>query len=97
MDCGWCGARFCVTVKTLTQMARRYGEGGEAAVVGWLGAFEAGLRPDQGVGGPVWVLQHFDAWLVTQGRLTAAPTTVAAALTPAERFKASQAAKGGAA
>lgn len=76
---GWCGARFCVTSKQFGELARRYGAGGEAAVTTWLGELEAGLGPEESPGGPVWVLQHFDAWLVQQGRMKPAPRPAAAA------------------
>lgn len=76
---GWCGARFCLSAKEFNTLVRRYGDGGEAAVTQWLAQLDAGLGPSDSPGGPVWVLQHFDAWLVQQGRMKPAPRPVAAA------------------
>jgi hypothetical protein len=69
IDHGFCGSRFCVTSKTLLDMARRYGDGGEAAVQAWLQRLNDGLGAHESPGGPVWVLRQFDAFLEAQGRL----------------------------
>lgn len=74
MDHGFCGPRFCVSTKILSDMARRYGAGGEAAVQTWLQSLSAGLRDDESAGGPVWILQRFDAFLAASGRVLAAPS-----------------------
>lgn len=80
VDHGWCGARFCVKASQINELVRRYGAGGETAVPAWLTTLEAGLGPEDSPGGPVWVLQHFDAWLTREGRLKAAPRPAPAAV-----------------
>lgn len=72
MDHAFCG-RFCVTHKTFADLARQYGEGGEAAVEGFLRRLSDGLGPDESHGGHLWMVRHFEAWLVEQGRVKAAP------------------------
>jgi hypothetical protein len=74
MDHGFCGPRFCVSSKICSDMARRYGANGEAAVQAWLQTLSAGLMDDESVGGPVWVLQRFDSFLAASGRVSAAPS-----------------------
>lgn len=71
---GWCGVRFCVSSKVWADMTRRYGDGGELEVRAWLAQLEARIPADQSPGGPVWVLQQFDAWLVSMGRIPAVPS-----------------------
>lgn len=71
VNCGFCGARFCVSAAMLARMARAYGDGGEAAALAWVESFHAGLT--SGYGGPVWLLQHWDAHLAEIGRVKPAP------------------------
>lgn len=68
----FCG-RFCVSATTFQNMSRRYGDGGNAAVLTFLEKLSASLGPNDSPGGPLWVLQHFDAWLIEIGRVPAAP------------------------
>jgi len=73
----WCGPQFrlCVSYKQMADLEKRWGgDGARQAVEAFLGALEAGLGPNDGVGGPVWLLQHFDAHMAATGRLKAAPT-----------------------
>lgn len=70
MDCGFCSSRFCVKAKTVADLVRRYGEGGEAAVQTWLQSLHDGLGAHESAGGPLWVLQQFDAFLLASGRVS---------------------------
>lgn len=98
VDHAFCG-RFCVTHKTFGDLVRQYGEDGEEPVRGFLARLSDGLGPTESHGGHLWMLRHFEAWLVAQGRVKPAPAATVAPKAPSviERFRASQAAKGGAA
>jgi len=85
VDHGFCGSRFCVKAATVADMARRYGDGGDVAVQTWLQSLNDGLGAHQSAGGPVWVLQQFDAFLVASGRVSA---PVSGRMTEAERKRA---------
>lgn len=86
LDHGFCGSRFCVKAAALADMVRRYGDGGEDAVLVWLHVLNDGIGPDESAGGPLWVLQQFDGWLVASGRVSTPPST---RMTDAERKRAS--------
>lgn len=94
MDCGFCGTRFCLKSKTVRDLVARYGDGGEAAVPAWLKALNDGLGPSQSPGGPLWVIQQFDAHLLAIGRMAPAAAAPNAKPTPggthAERLAAAQ-------
>jgi len=75
---GFCGSRFCVSAESFAGMVRRYGDGGDAAVTGFLQRLNDDLPAAQSPGGPVWVLKHFDRWLETSGRVAPVPPTDAA-------------------
>jgi hypothetical protein len=70
---GFCGSRFCVNADAVAKMVLRYGEDGAVAVPAWLSSLNDGLGANESAGGPLWVLQHFDAFLVASGRVPAAP------------------------
>jgi hypothetical protein len=72
IDHRFCG-RFCVTAKTFVGMATQYGEGGDAAVTGFLQKLSDGLDPGKSHGGPLWVMRHFEAFLIESGRVEAPP------------------------
>lgn len=77
MHHAWCGPqyRLCVTHKQMADLEKRWGgDGSRQAVEAFLNALEAGLGANEGVGGPVWLLQHFDAYMTEKGRLRPAPT-----------------------
>lgn len=74
VDHAFCGSRFCVSAKHVSDMARRYGQDGDAAVLAWLQSLNDSLPEDKSAGGALWVLQQFDAWLVASGRIAAPPT-----------------------
>lgn len=82
---GFCGTRFCVTAKMTADMVRRFGDEGETAVQIWLQSLNDGIGPHESAGGPVWVLQQFDAFLVASGRVSA---PVSGRMTEAERKRA---------
>lgn len=71
MDHAFCGARFCVNAKTMRDMVARYGSGGEVAVPTWVREMHDQLGPSEAAGGPLWLIQRFDAHLVGIGRLVA--------------------------
>lgn len=82
---GFCGTRFCVTAKMVADLGRRFGDGGDVAVQVWLQSLNDGLGPNESAGGPVWVLQQFDAFLAASGRVSA---PVSGRMTEAERKRA---------
>lgn len=74
-----CGPRFliCLSPTQYAKFAPRYNGGTDAAnragVAAFLGYAEALVGPNQSPGDFVWLLQHYDAWLASQGRIPAAP------------------------
>jgi hypothetical protein len=68
IDHAHCLSRFCVSHKVFADMAKRHGDA--VVVLEWLRALDAGLG-DKAAGGPLWLLQHFDAWLASTGKLDA--------------------------
>lgn len=74
MGHAFCGSRFCVSEKVVSDLIRRYGAGGDRAVPAWLQSLNDGLPADKSPNGTLWVLQHFDAWLLQSGRVQPAPT-----------------------
>lgn len=85
IDHGFCGSRFCVKASALAEMVRRYGDGGDGAVSSWLQVLNDGIGPDESAGGPLWVLQQFDGWLMASGRVSTPPST---RMTDADRKRA---------
>jgi len=72
----FCG-RFCVSASAFEKMSQRYGDGGNAAVLKFLEQLSASVGPNESPGSPLWVLQNFDAWLVSTGRVKAVPSATA--------------------
>jgi len=75
-----CGPRrlICLSYPQFDKLAPRYNGTDAAETRAGLEAFvssvEAGIGPQQSAGDYLWLLKHFDAWLIQQGRVTAAPS-----------------------
>lgn len=94
-----CGPRYliCLSPKQYANLAPRYhgtsDDDTRVALKVFLGSVEATIDSEHSPGDFIWLLQHFDAWLVAQGRVTAAPTGKPKPRT-VEEIKASMRAKG---
>lgn len=70
--------RLVIPQATLTRWALRYAadvDEGRAAVSAWLTDFAAALPPDAAIGDALWLERHFDAFLVSAGRVAPAPVS----------------------
>lgn len=88
----FCGTRFCVSASHFSKLARAYGDDGPAVLTAWLQGFDRGLTG--GYGGPVWLAQHWDAHLVTIGRVAPAPTPKTGKTSPVQELRAKLASEG---
>ena len=73
MDCGFIGSRFKVPTKDYTEMVRRYGDAGDAAVTTFLAHLNDSIPVTKSAGDLRWIWDHFNAHLIKLGRVDPAP------------------------